>query len=194
MSDKDQQPEEMRPIPDGGLQEAMPSWLKRPPAWRSMPTAEQRHERALPEPDTSVIDPRTLVDVADLPQWLQSIAARGEIPIPEPDASVGHAVQQVQAASAGRSGDVPDVSPIEELKVTDEPVESLEPADDSAVEATPVDHETSTQTPELGLLTDERSTKPAQSTESSRNPLLVPAVIVLLGIVILAIGLAYYFL
>lgn len=97
MSDA-KQPEHMRPIPDGGLKDAMPSWLKRPPAWRDLPTAEQRHERSLPEPDTSEIDPRSLVDVSDLPQWLQAIAARGDIPLPVPDASVDHAVEVVQAA------------------------------------------------------------------------------------------------
>lgn len=99
MSD-DQQPEDLRPIPDGGLKDNMPGWLKRPPAWRSMPTAEQRHERTLPEPDSSEIDPRALVDVSDLPQWLQAIAARGEVPVPEPDQTVGHALQQLQAVSA----------------------------------------------------------------------------------------------
>jgi hypothetical protein len=97
MSDA-KQPEQMRPIPDGGLKDAMPSWLKRPPAWRDLPTAEQRHERGLPEPDTSEIDPRSLVDVSDLPKWLQAIAARGDIPVPVPDPSVDHAVEVVQAA------------------------------------------------------------------------------------------------
>ena len=75
MSDKSDQ---MRPIPDGGLKDAMPSWLKRPPAWRDLPSVEERHERTLPDPDTSLIDPHSLVDVNVLPQWLQSIAARGE--------------------------------------------------------------------------------------------------------------------
>lgn len=82
-------------LPDGGLSEKMPDWLRRPPAWRSLPKADAAREpdtpaavvrdpetvaaappRVLPEPDTSVIDPRTLVDVADLPEWLQEIAAR----------------------------------------------------------------------------------------------------------------------
>lgn len=95
MSDKSDQ---MRPIPDGGLKDGMPSWLKRPPAWRDMPTAEQRHERALPDADTSEIDPHALVDVTDLPQWLQSIAARGRISAPAADASVDHAVDVVHIA------------------------------------------------------------------------------------------------
>ena len=82
MSEKSEQ---MRPIPDGGLKEAMPSWLKRPPAWRDLPSVEERHERTLPEPDTSTIDPHSLVDVTDLPQWLQAIAARGNVPAPAAD-------------------------------------------------------------------------------------------------------------
>lgn len=91
------EPEEMRPIPDGGLQQSMPEWLRRPPAWRALPkkeepaseTAELTAESAteetpapapeeLPDPDTSEIDPRSLVDITDLPQWLQDLAARGD--------------------------------------------------------------------------------------------------------------------
>ncbi len=83
----------MRPIPDGGLQQSMPEWLRRPPAWRNLPRREEpasgdlppealaKPEKSLPEPDTSEIDPRSLVDVSDLPQWLQDLAAR-ERPAP----------------------------------------------------------------------------------------------------------------
>ena len=75
--------QEMRPLPDGGLTEGLPEWLRRPPAWRNLARKDvdpdpADAEPALPEPDTSVIGPRTLVDVADLPVWLQQIAARGE--------------------------------------------------------------------------------------------------------------------
>jgi hypothetical protein len=82
---------EMRPIPDGGLQQAMPEWLRRPPAWRNLPKRDEPAPdtanaealsappaRELPDPDTSEIDPRSLVDVSDLPQWLQDVAARSE--------------------------------------------------------------------------------------------------------------------
>lgn len=83
----------MRPIPDGGLQQSMPEWLRRPPAWRNLPKREDPAATAteeappagkpLPEPDTSEIDPRSLVDVSDLPQWLQDLAARErEAPAP----------------------------------------------------------------------------------------------------------------
>lgn len=76
--------DEMRPLPDGGLTEGLPEWLRRPPAWRNLPRKEEGEELALPDPDTSVIDPRALVDIADLPMWLQQIAVRGEEPALSP--------------------------------------------------------------------------------------------------------------
>lgn len=63
------------PIPDGGLAASMPEWLQRPPAWRGM-TVREPERRDLPPPDTSVIDPRTMLQIDDLPEWLQRIAAR----------------------------------------------------------------------------------------------------------------------
>jgi len=63
------------PIPDGGLGATMPEWLLRPPAWRGM-TVREPQRRELPPPDTSVIDPRTMLQIDDLPEWLQRIAAR----------------------------------------------------------------------------------------------------------------------
>lgn len=71
-------PEELRPLPDGGLGTAMPDWLRRPPAWRDLKPREVTATHDLPAPDTSVIDPRAFVDLADLPPWLQAIAARGD--------------------------------------------------------------------------------------------------------------------
>ncbi len=69
-------PDADRPsIPDGGLGVTMPDWLQRPPAWRGMAVREPER-RDLPPPDTSVIDPRTMLDLGDLPVWLQRIAAR----------------------------------------------------------------------------------------------------------------------
>lgn len=62
-----------RPMPDGGLAETMPDWLRRPPAWRE---TVARREKLRPPADTSPIDPRTLIDVEDLPLWLQRIAQR----------------------------------------------------------------------------------------------------------------------
>lgn len=87
-------------IPDGGLDRAMPEWLRRPPAWRTIqrqraaPTVaspeqapmdqEEREESQtsavrLPA-DTSTIDPAALVRVEDLPKWLRQLAERSQRP------------------------------------------------------------------------------------------------------------------
>jgi len=63
-----------RPIPDGGLGSAMPDWLQETPSWKR--PAEQAPVRSIPDPDTSVIDPRQLIDVDDLPHWLQAVSLR----------------------------------------------------------------------------------------------------------------------
>lgn len=73
---------EPRAIPDGGLGEAMPEWLRRPPAWRQLEPRAPR--KPLPPPDTSVIDPATLVSVDDLPAWLRAIARAEAPPAPTP--------------------------------------------------------------------------------------------------------------
>jgi len=63
-----------RAIPDGGLGAAMPEWLQQTPSWKRSP--EPTPVRSIPAPDTSVIDPRHLIDVDDLPQWLQAVSSR----------------------------------------------------------------------------------------------------------------------
>lgn len=76
---------EPRAIPDGGLGEAMPEWLRRPPAWRHLePRAPAR--APLPPPDTSEIDPATLVSIEDFPAWLQAVARPAAVPAQEPPA------------------------------------------------------------------------------------------------------------
>lgn len=165
MSDE-QQPDHMRPIPDGGLKDAMPAWLTRPPAWRAMPSAAERHERTLPEPDTSTIDPRTLLDVADLPQWLQAIAARGEIKLPEPDASVDHAVEQVLAVKNRE---------LEPIDVLAEP------------ETTEVEDEAIAEVPVVV------AAEPAATPESSRSSLLMGSLIAA-GVIIVALIVVILFL
>lgn len=119
MSDK-QPTEELRPLPDGGLKDAMPAWLKRPPAWRNMPTAEERFERTLPEPDTSEIDPSSLVDLSDLPEWLQAVAARANEPeVPtetESGETAGYALGQLRAATVRVSDpEPPAAEPVKEV-------------------------------------------------------------------------------
>lgn len=172
----DQQPEEMRPIPDGGLKDAMPGWLKRPPAWRNMPTPEQRHERTLPDPDTREIDPRSLVDVSDLPQWLQTIAARSEEDSTESDHVVEHAIEQIQAAAR-----VPE--PVVEEPVVVE-VEQIKDPKPEPVDATIP----TSPKKELGLMTDESTPEGA-----SRPPYLIPLLITAFGILVLIVGLSIYY-
>jgi|GEM_PF-1681209 len=84
-----------RPIPDGGLGSAMPAWLQKPPSWKRAGTP--RPERTIPPPDTSSIDPGTMLDIDDLPQWLRTIAQRessreapaAEEPLPETSSGSG---------------------------------------------------------------------------------------------------------
>lgn len=76
MPDKRREDEQLPPIPDGGLAESMPDWLRRPPAWRTLQDSEvMQPEPAragkLPDADSSVIDPRTLLTDDDLPEWLR---------------------------------------------------------------------------------------------------------------------------
>lgn len=145
-----------------------------------MPTAQERHERTLPEPDTSEIDPTTLVDVNDLPQWLQTIAARGDIPLPEPDESVGHALEQIQAAA---SKSTPNPEPVE-VAAPGNP----EPESESEEVAKPPIK------PEMGLMSDEPAGVETGSSGAIRPPFAVWA-LVGVGLFLIVIGiLAYTFL
>lgn len=82
MGDREEQ-SNLPPIPDGGLSEGMPEWLRRPPAWRTLAdreveAPEPAETSALPEPDDSVIDPRTFLTDDDLPLWLRNLG-RGRV-------------------------------------------------------------------------------------------------------------------
>lgn len=86
------------PIPDGGLSNSMPEWLRRPPAWRTLRDADvvqTRPEvsRELPEADTSEIDPRSLLTDDDLPAWLRNLGRRQRPVMDQAD-------QRLQAADA----------------------------------------------------------------------------------------------
>lgn len=116
-------PDEMRPLPDGGLQSTMPDWLRRPPAWRDLPRGEGAGEdKTLPEPDTSMIDPRSLVDVADLPPWLQGIGSRSAQPVESSDAS--HiAVEREESSMHTQDDQNQDTTQPEERTVPFQPVD-----------------------------------------------------------------------
>ena len=178
-SNRDNQP--MRPIPDGGLKESMPSWLTRPPAWRQLPTPQERHERSLPEPDTSEIDPRTLVDVTDLPQWLQAIAERGPLPAPEPDPVREHAVQVVQQAQAAL-GTIPGKTPVDlALAAPDIPEREL-PASEPGVSVPQEDPVPEVVIPDSAPVMDQTTPRGLL-----RSPLVIVAVCVIIALLAIAI-------
>ena len=119
MADRDDQ-SNLPPIPDGGLAESMPDWLRRPPAWRTLPDRdvtlpEPTETAALPEPDDSVIDPRTSLGDDDLPAWLRNLGpgrrrdadypAQDE---PEPDRSASGSL--IQAPADVTAGSTPEAS------------------------------------------------------------------------------------
>lgn len=70
--------DEMPAIPDGGLSDSMPEWLRRPPAWRTLEDTDVTQTKPtqlseLPEADATVIDPRTFLTDDDLPAWLRAM-------------------------------------------------------------------------------------------------------------------------
>lgn len=84
MSDRDdrqvKRADEGQPvIPDGGLSSSMPAWLTERPRWAAAPTKETPPPvKPLPPPDTSRIELTSILDVTDLPGWLQDVARRVE--------------------------------------------------------------------------------------------------------------------
>ncbi len=60
-----------RTIPDGGLADAMPDWVRATPGWKQ--PADRATSMLLPPPDTSPIDPRTMLAADDLPVWLRDL-------------------------------------------------------------------------------------------------------------------------
>jgi hypothetical protein len=87
MAKPDEQPN-LPHIPDGGLSESMPEWLRRPPAWRTLKDSEivapaPAATATLPEADTSPIDPRSFLTDDDLPGWLRALG-RGWQPVVPP--------------------------------------------------------------------------------------------------------------
>jgi hypothetical protein len=74
------------PLPDGGLQESMPSWLREPPAAVIAEAAspapvdsDLAAEKVVdPAPLGPHADPRTFLSDDDFPQWLRDLAVRRE--------------------------------------------------------------------------------------------------------------------
>lgn len=65
------------PLPDGGLRDSMPSWLREPPP--SPITHHPFPQTSNPRPSTPLgprADPRTFLSDDDFPPWLRELAAR----------------------------------------------------------------------------------------------------------------------
>lgn len=117
-------------IPDGGLSEAMPDWLRRPPAWRGMPVPDlpaapdaadaapvsagtppaapdgaPTPPKVMPPPDTSPIDPSSLIELDDLPEWLVGLGKRDLPPRPQP----GPLPDAVERAADGPTVPAPSI-------------------------------------------------------------------------------------
>ncbi len=73
------------PLPDGGLAEAMPEWLRAAPESPAPPTMEAspNHGLATSEVDGDLRDPTTYLSPDDLPAWIHQLVAR-ERATPEP--------------------------------------------------------------------------------------------------------------
>lgn len=84
MSDRDdrraRRANEQQPaIPDGGLNASMPAWLTERPRWADTPPREAPAPvKHLPPPDNSRIELSSILDINDLPAWLQDVARRVE--------------------------------------------------------------------------------------------------------------------
>jgi hypothetical protein len=106
----------MPSIPDGGLSESMPEWLRRPPAWRTLKDddvvqTEPVAAEHLPEPDTSVIDPRTFLTDDDLPLWLRNMGRglRSRRDLPGDDDAVESSVRYDNRAGEDDGGERPAI-------------------------------------------------------------------------------------
>ncbi len=132
------------PIPDGGLGTVMPDWLRRPPAWQDLRTAPVT-PGDVPHPETSPIDPRTILTAEDLPDWLKRIAADHAAPVSglpdeevlssgghEPNMTPSNAADEVRPASRGL-GVRPSLR-VGASETSDDPVPLvIEPTDHSAM-------------------------------------------------------------
>lgn len=86
--DPPRQSSELPPIPDGGLAQTMPAWLRTPiasvGATASPPPQPASQQDVTPTATQAVpsepgpIDPRTFLTEADLPSWLRQLAAKKE--------------------------------------------------------------------------------------------------------------------
>lgn len=131
-AEQDDDPE-MRPLPDGGLGENMPDWLRRPPAWRVLPATQMpafepdpettTPPRELPPEDTSVIEPTSLIEFDDLPRWLRELGTQRLAGGDE----VAETVEAVVTDAEGEESPVP-VAPDSTARAAPEPSSAVDAA------------------------------------------------------------------
>ncbi len=133
------------PLPDGGLQASMPSWLREPPA----PIIANAPAPASANPDVTAeqiadlaslgprADPRTFLSDDDFPQWLRDLAVRqeGAVRRPTESVSVGARAGMVPPA-VNLPAPEPDSAPGSESRPESD-AGSDEPAPAAAVAASP---------------------------------------------------------
>ncbi len=101
-------------IPDGGLGAGMPEWLQQTPSWKRTPEAAP--VRSLPAPDTSPIDPRRLIEIDDLPEWLRALSSREKETSPaaprrQDESGAAVSVPAPRVAGASSEGRVRNLAP-----------------------------------------------------------------------------------
>jgi hypothetical protein len=88
----------------------MPAWLQQPPAWKREPVSVPAPIRTLPPPDVSVIDPRTMLDIDDLPRWLQNLSRSADSPVGGAVAASHEFTPPEEDGSAPRAEELADVA------------------------------------------------------------------------------------
>ncbi len=135
------------PLPDGGLSDSMPAWLRQAPAVEAAPAVPPMvaagvsgaHQvRDLLEPLGPRADPRTFLTDDDFPQWLRDLAARDAASRPTSPpglAAAPLASLDVWPAWPGAADAPPAPSPL--VSSADEPTPAV-PATEPAAALAPV--------------------------------------------------------
>jgi hypothetical protein len=107
---------ELPPIPDGGLRQAMPSWLATPPS---------RSVKLAGEPTPINLD--ALAGSSQLPQWLIELSARVEEKMPvspagiasSPESSEANVAESLEPVPEAMSRPQPVAAPVAAIQVTE---------------------------------------------------------------------------
>ena len=127
------------PLPDGGLQGSMPSWLREPPPLLppparvpSPPVTAAASEFVTSQPAlaplASLTDPRTFLTEDDFPQWLRDLAARRLAASADPPSAAIAPTGSVAVLTAPAAPARPDLVPTTALVATPTPAPEHRPA------------------------------------------------------------------